>query len=122
MGKGTEREEKIRRDKVSGCDRNGNSPDCAQSNGPAYVSHETGCFILHRIGPAREWEKLYGPYMDKTKARSKLSEYVEHFVRERAANEPRTEFISDEYARVRVTGYASAGTDTFHFLIKRVGY
>ena len=86
------------------------------------MDYKTGCFILHRVGPGREYERLYGPYMEYAKACGKLREYVEHFVHENECFAPQVFFIKDEYAKVFLNGFTGQGAkDTFFFAVKSVG-
>ncbi len=125
MEKKQERGTDIPRHKIPGSQGRGNPyrrafPDPISS---PQVQFKTGCFVLHRIGPGREYEKLYGPYMDYEKACRKLIEYVEHFVREHDAYAPAPVYLKEEYAKVYLDGFIKPHVrDTFYFAVKQVGY
>lgn len=85
--------------------------------------HASSLFVIHRLGPTREFEKLYGPYIDKNKAYRRLLEYVENFIRENALYAPVT-FIKpgNDYVKIQVSGMAAKGEGPektfFYFVIK----
>lgn len=127
MGKGKKRNKEIHRNKVPGGDSGGNKVDSVQPdhNGSAFQIDEASCFIVHRIGPGKQYERLYGPFMDRNKAQRRLLEYVEHFIRENKIWNPRAAIkVSGESAKVEVSGMSAKGEgpakEYFYFVVKAV--
>lgn len=65
--------------------------------------------MIHRTGPGREFEKLHGPYASKSAAKSRMLEYIEHFVRENSIYNPMVTIRRDDGAVISVEGLAAKG-------------
>lgn len=85
---------------------------------------DSGVYVVHRIGPSKDYEKLYGPYHDAQKAKSKLSEHVEAFVREFANSGGHVVFKGAESAKVVVDDFISPDSNntrcSFFFAVKEL--
>lgn len=127
MVKAARRTLKVSGTKIPSGDDIGNSKDTPAPThlSSAFLIAEPSCFITHRVGPTKELEKLYGPYTDKQKARSRLSEHLENFIRENSIYNPAVHFHRDRlYAKVEVEGMQPKGEGpakhSFYFSVKSV--
>lgn len=99
------------------------SPDHTKS---AFLDFDESSYVVHRIGPGKEYEQLRGPYRDKGMACYRLAEIVENFIRENAVHSPHILFRSANSVKISVRGLC-AGRDgredaIFYYVIKPVSY
>jgi hypothetical protein len=98
-------------------------PDHTKS---AFLEFDNNTYVIHRIGPGKEYEQLRGPYRDKQMAYSKLAEMVEHFVRDHAVYSPRVIVRKPEFAKITVSGMCAKGEGPkkveFYYVVKPLLY
>ena len=97
-------------------------PDHTKSSFLDFI--DTANYIVHRIGPDKSFEKLYGPYRDRNHAQSKLSEMVEGFVREHELNNPLIDIKNGAYTKIVLEDFLSfkAKNVTFFYIVKPLQY
>lgn len=127
MVEGKKRNKKVSGNKIQGSFGGRNSENCVQPNheGSAFRIDEAACYIVHRTGPRTEFEKFYGPYMDRHKAQRRLLEYVEHFIRENKIWNAKAAIKTDgSSAKVEVSGMSAKGEgpakEYFYYEVKAV--
>lgn len=116
------RGEEVSGNKVQGSDGCRNPSDSLVGNQISEV--DINCYIIHRVGPRKEFERLYGPFIDKHKARINVANYVEKFMAENGLYNPRAAFKNFDFVKIEVSGMSAKGEgplrEHFYFIIKPV--